>query len=160
MPAVFGGANGRKSMEKQQEYEDWMAMMKTMQDIRHFCSLHVKRSPQGGISSAQELDLLSRVQMSKDRLTPHALCESMGISRPLGSRLIENLELKGFLLKEVSEADRRSYFLKITEKGGQVLKETYTYYLEPVYRLRRNLGEEKFGNLAGLIRESNEFMQQ
>ena len=84
----------------------------------------------------------------------------MGISRPLGSRLIENLEQKGFLLKEVSDTDRRSYFLKITEKGGQVLKETYTYYLEPVYRLRRNLGEEKFGNLAGLIRESNESMQQ
>lgn len=147
-------------MEKQQEYEDWMAMMKTMQDIRHFCSLYVKRSPQGGISSAQELDLLSRVQMSEKRLTPHALCESMGISRPLGSRLIENLEQKGFLLKEVSDTDRRSYFLKITEKGGQVLKETYTYYLEPVYRLRRNLGEEKFGNLARLIRESNESMQQ
>ena len=115
-------------MENQQEQNDWMEMMRIMQDIRHFCSLHVKRSPQGGISSGQELDLLSRVQMSEERLTPHALCESMGISRPLGSRLIENLELKGFLSKEVSEADRRSYFLKITEEGGQVLKETCLLY--------------------------------
>ena len=97
-------------MEKAAEKKDWMEMMKIMQDIRQFCSLHVKRSPKGGISSAQELDLLSRLHLSENPLTPHSLCEKMGISRPLASRLIENLEMKGFLEKEVSEADKRSYF--------------------------------------------------
>jgi hypothetical protein len=38
-------------MEKAAEKKDWMEMMKIMQDIRQFCSLHVKRSPKGGISS-------------------------------------------------------------------------------------------------------------
>lgn len=51
-------------MEKAAEKKDWMEMMKIMQDIRQFCSLHVKRSPKGGISSAQELDLLSRLHLS------------------------------------------------------------------------------------------------
>ena len=102
-------------MEKAAEKKDWMEMMKIMQDIRQFCSLHVKRSPKGGISSAQELDLLSRLHLSENPLTPHSLCEKMGISRPLASRLIENLEMKGFLEKEVSEADKRSYFLRITD---------------------------------------------
>lgn len=76
-------------MEKAAEKKDWMEMMKIMQDIRQFCSLHVKRSPKGGISSAQELDLLSRLHLSENPLTPHSLCEKMGISRPLASRLIE-----------------------------------------------------------------------
>ena len=40
---------------------DWIEMMERMQDIRLFCSLHVRRAKKGGISSAQELDLLSRV---------------------------------------------------------------------------------------------------
>ena len=132
-------------MEKAAEKKDWMEMMKIMQDIRQFCSLHVKRSPKGGISSAQELD----------PLTPHSLCEKMGISRPLASRLIENLEMKGFLEKEVSEADKRSYFLRITELGSRELKGTYAYYLEPVYLLRTQMGEEKFGLLAGLLCECN-----
>ena len=117
-----------------------MEMMKIMQDIRQFCSLHVKRSPKGGISSAQELDLLSRLHLSENPLTPHSLCEKMGISRPLASRLIENLEMKGFLEKEVSEADKRSYFLRITELGSRELKGTYAYYLEPVYLLRTQMG--------------------
>lgn len=88
-------------------------------------------------------------------LTPHSLCEKMGISRPLASRLIENLEMKGFLEKEVSEADKRSYFLRITELGSRELKGTYAYYLEPVYLLRTQMGEEKFGLLAGLLCECN-----
>lgn len=79
----------------------------------------------------------------------------MGISRPLASRLIENLEMKGFLEKEVSEADKRSYFLRITELGSRELKGTYAYYLEPVYLLRTQMGEEKFGLLAGLLCECN-----
>ena len=37
-------------MEKAAEKKDWMEMMKIMQDIRQFCSLHVKRSPKGGIA--------------------------------------------------------------------------------------------------------------
>ena len=142
-------------MEKAAEKKDWMEMMKIMQDIRQFCSLHVKRSPKGGISSAQELDLLSRLHLSENPMTPHSLCEKMGISRPLASRLIENLEMKGFLEKEVSEADKRSYFLRITELGSRELKGTYAYYLEPVYLLRTQMGEEKFGLLAGLLCECN-----
>ena len=85
-----------------------MEMMKIMQDIRQFCSLHVKRSPKGGISSAQELDLLSRLHLSENPLTPHSLCEKMGISKPLASSL-----------------------------------------------LRTQMGEEKFGLLAGLLCECN-----
>ena len=81
--------------------------------------------------------------------------EAAFISRPLASRLIENLEMKGFLEKEVSEADKRSYFLRITELGSRELKGTYAYYLEPVYLLRTQMGEEKFGLLAGLLCECN-----
>ena len=63
--------------------------------------------------------------------------------------------MKGFLEKEVSEADKRSYFLRITELGRRELKGTYAYYLEPVYLLRTQMGEEKFGLLAGLLCECN-----
>ena len=59
---------------------DWMDMMKKMQDIRLFSSLHVRRAKKGGISSSQELDLLSRIELSKDKITPQMLCNSMGLS--------------------------------------------------------------------------------
>ena len=68
-------------MEKAAEKKDWMEMMKIMQDIRQFCSLHVKRSPKGGISSAQELDLLSRLHLSQNpRILYVKKWESAGLS--------------------------------------------------------------------------------
>ena len=64
--------------EKAAEKEGLDGNDEIMQDIRQFCSLHVKRSPKGGISSAQELDLLSRLHLSENPLTPHSLCEKNG----------------------------------------------------------------------------------
>ena len=134
---------------------DWIEMMESMQDIRHFCSLHVRRAKKGGISSAQELDLLSRVALSKEKLTSHMLCAGMGISKPVVSRLVESLCRKEFLEKEACTEDHRSYFLYITHKGQEELERTYQYYLEPLYSMRRKAGEETFGRLMELIRVAN-----
>ena len=120
---------------------DWIEMMERMQDIRLFCSLHVRRAKKGGISSAQELDLLSRVALSGEKLTSHMLCAGMGISKPVVSRLVDSLCRKEFLEKEACAADHRSYYLCITEKGREELDHTYKYYLEPLYSMRRRGGE-------------------
>ena len=134
---------------------DWIEMMERMQDIRLFCSLHVRRAKKGGISSSQELDLLSRVALSKEKLTSNMLCTGMGISKPVVSRLVESLCRKEFLEKEMCAADHRSYYLCITGKGREELERTYTYYLEPLYSMRRRAGEETFSRLMELIRLVN-----
>ena len=60
-------------------------MMERMQDIRLFCSLHVRRAKKGGISSAQELDLLSEGgALRGETHIPYAL-RRMGISKPVVS---------------------------------------------------------------------------
>ena len=102
---------------------DWIEMMERMQDIRLFCSLHVRRAKKGGISSAQELDLLSRVALSGEKLTSHMLCAGMGISKPVVSRLVDSLCRKEFLEKEACAADHRSYYLCITGKGREELEQ-------------------------------------
>lgn len=141
------------------ENKNWMEMMKYMQDIRQFCSLYVRRTEKGYLSSAQELDLLSRIGLSQEQMTPCLLCKAMGISKPLVSKLIERLEKKEFIEKEYKPLDKRSYFLNITDKGNNALKQTYTYYLEPVYQLYKNLGENNFEVLISLIQESNHTIQ-
>ena len=47
----------------------WIEMMKKAQEIRLFTSLQIKRAQKGGITSAQELDLLSRIVLSDAELT-------------------------------------------------------------------------------------------
>lgn len=143
---------------EQTEQPDWFSMLEKMQDIRQFCSNHVKRVIKGGMTSAQELDVLSRLAMAQERQTPLQLCSEMGVSKSMVSRLIEQLEQKGLIEKQVSKQDKRSYELVITPLGSRELEKTYSYYLRPVYQLRRVMGLEEFGQLMSLIRRSNELV--
>lgn len=135
---------------------EWIVMLEKMQDIRQFCGNHVKRAIKGGITSAQELDFLSRLELTKEKRTPQHLCAEMGVLKSVISRLTEHLEQKGFVEKTTSCQDKRSYELTITSTGREELRRTYAYYLEPVYRLKESLGEEDFEQLLSLIRRSNQ----
>ena len=139
---------------------NWIEMMEKMQDIRHFCSLYVRRRClKGSISSAQELDVLSRLELSEESLTPQMLVSAMGITKPAVSRLVDGLEKKGLVRKEPSSTDRRSHHLVITEEGSAQVQATYTYYLSPIYELRRRMGGADFDRLADLIHQANDCMK-
>lgn len=138
---------------------NWIDMMAKMQDIRLFASLNVRRTKKGGITSSQELDMLSRIALSKVSHTPLELSAQTGLSKSAVSRLIEHLEKKEFITKQYNSKDMRSYTLLSTEKGNTELERTYRYYLEPVYNLRRTLGEERFEALITQIREANNILQ-
>ena len=48
----------------------------------------------------------------------------------------------------------------MTEAGHEELRQTYQYYLGPIYRLRREMGEENFRQLTELIRQGSEIMKK
>ena len=137
---------------------DWMEMMEKMQEIRLFASLHI-RVKRKGATSSQELDILSRIMLSRTPLTPLDLCVLTGLSKSAVSRLIESLAKNGFLSKQYSKRDKRSYTIHLTEKGTKELEQAYHHYLEPVYKLRRTLGEERFSSLTTQIIEANHILQ-
>lgn len=138
---------------------DWMEMMEKMQEIRLFASLHI-RGKRNGAASPQEVDVLSRIMLSDELLTPLGLAAQTGLSKSAVSRLIEGLEKKDFLRKQYSKKDKRSYTLHITEKGNHEMAQAYRHYLEPVYRLRRTIGEERFQSLTTQIKEANDMLQK
>lgn len=137
---------------------DWIEMMEKMQEIRLFSSLHI-RGKRKGATSPQEVDMLSRIFLSESPLTPLDLSALTGLSKSAVSRLIDSLEKKEFLTKIYKEKDRRSYHLHITEKGNQELQQAYQHHLEPIYRLRRTLGEERFHSLLSQIKEANNMLK-
>ncbi|MCH5297497.1 MAG: MarR family transcriptional regulator [Ruminococcus sp.] len=137
----------------------WIDMMEKMQDIRLFANLNVRRIEKGSIISSQELDMLSRIGFSDVPRMPLELAEQTGLKKSAVSRLIENLEKKEFIIKEYSLKDKRSYTLKITEKGSQALEQTCRYYLEPIYELRNALGEKRFEALTAQIKEADNVLQ-
>ena len=137
---------------------DWIDMMEKMQEIRLFASLNI-RGKRNGNTTPQELDILSRIIMSDTALTPLDMSVITGLNKSAVSRLIERLEKKEFLKKKYNKNDKRSYTLHITESGNQELNQAYRHYLEPVYKLRRTIGEERFKSLTSQIKEANYILQ-
>ena len=121
-------------------------------------SMAIKKSHKGQGTSAQELDMLFRVALSKEKVTPGYLKDAMGISKTIISRLIEQLENKQLIEKIRTNEDKRSYTLIITEKGKKEIDDMYYYYLNPLYTLKENMTEEDFEQLFKLIRQANKIL--
>lgn len=139
---------------------EWLVMINYMQDIRLFSHLLNKKSKPGNILSKDELDLLSNLILNDELITPIILSKRMGVSKPLVSRLIEQLNQKQLLTKIPSSNDKRSYSLEITALGKKHLDEFYTYYLQPIYQLKNTLSSDEFNDLIYLIKKANNLIER
>lgn len=136
----------------------WKDMIEKHGELRFFSSMAIKKAHKGQGTSAQELDMLFRVALSKEKVTPGYLKDAMGISKTIISRLIEQLENKQLIEKIRTNEDKRSYTLIITEKGKKEIDDMYYYYLNPLYTLKGNMTEEDFEQLFKLIRQANKIL--
>lgn len=136
----------------------WKDMIEKHVELRFFSSMAIKKAHKGQSTSAQELDMLFRVALSKEKVTPGYLKNAMGISKTIISRLIEQLESKQLIEKIRTNEDKRSYTLIITEKGKKEIDDMYYYYLNPLYTLKENMTEEDFEQLFKLIRQANKIL--
>lgn len=138
----------------------WIDMLEKMQDLRLFCKLNTSRSKKSSLLSAQELDFLSRIALSEEKLSPSKLSNSMNLPKPIITRLIEQTEEKGLIQKENNCNDKRGYHVSITSEGKRILEDTYQDFLAPIYKLYRTIGETEFELLTTLIRQVNEKMMR
>ena len=136
----------------------WKDMIEKHGELRFFSSMAIKKAHKGQGTSAQELDMLFRVALSKEKVTPGYLKDAMGISKTIISRLIEQLENKQLIEKIHTNEDKRSYTLIITEKGKKEIDDMYYYYLNPLYTLKGNMTAEDFEQLFKLIRQANKIL--
>ncbi|MCJ7790234.1 MAG: MarR family transcriptional regulator [Candidatus Atribacteria bacterium] len=59
----------------------------------------------------------------EERMTCNTLAKKMGLSPSRGSRIIDNLVRKGYLLRMVNPADRRSFIVSLSFKGAKIRKQ-------------------------------------
>ena len=74
-----------------------------------------------------------------ERITCNVLSEKMGLSVSRGSRIIDGLVRKGYLLRMENPEDRRSFVLSLSSKGAEVKKQIEQERNNCEYRLRKNL---------------------
>lgn len=143
---------------EEKEDVDWVYMAERMQDLKLFCKLMVRRIPKEYEIPAQQLDLLSQLALRERQITPMGLSQLMGVNKTVISRTIDALDQKGLIGRTQDEADGRSYAVYLTELGREQLHGMYSYYLGPVYQLRRKIGEDDFFQLMGLLRKASSLM--
>ena len=61
---------------------------------------------------------------------------------------------------KMTPAYSRDYIVSITELGIEKVDKIYTYYLSPIYKLRKVLGNQDFFELMSYIQKANEKMNQ
>ena len=138
----------------------WIEMMEKMQDLRLFCKLSTSRSKMSSLLYCPGAGFSFQNRAFRREIMPFQTQQFYEFSKPLITRLIEQTEEKGFIRKEHNDSDKRGYNVCITPCGRKILEETYHDFLAPVYRIYRTIGKEDFEQLTGLIRRTNDKLQQ
>ena len=139
---------------------NWKQIVQMHGTLRLFCNLAIRKTPKGEALSAQEIDLMYHVALSKEAVTPGMLTSTMGISKTMISRLIDGLTQKGMILKKKSTTDKRSYSIVVTQKGKKEIDNAYQYYMEPIYHLQKEMGKEDLETLFSTIEQANEILHE
>ena len=88
-----------------------------------------------------------------DKITNGCVCTSsrlnvteiqtcMHLSRPAISQILNSLEKKGYIIRDIDLSDRRKLYVTATPKGSAVLKETKVSYEQMLNEVVSKFGEE------------------
>lgn len=107
-----------------------------------------------------EMGVLNIVSHRQGDFTPLMLAEMIGVSKPMITAHIRALLKKGYIYRDTSGADKRSFFVRPTEKGKALADEFEARQTEYLKTIEANLGEEKFDELIGLLGKTQAMLEK
>lgn len=84
--------------------------------------------------------------------------ENLCISKPAVSQTLNNLEKKGFIVREIDANDRRKISVRATTEGLEVLQRSATNYDEKIESLFEQFGREDMETLLRLLNRLADIM--
>ncbi len=105
-----------------------------------------------------EIGILSLLYLHQP-LTPVQLSKQTGMKIESISRILKPLLLKGYLTKQKSCEDERSYLFSLTEDGCNLLRNDYKQLLLPLYELKEKMGDD-FDRMVCLIGTANQYLKE
>lgn len=135
---------------------DWLVMLENQQELNHFSRTLINKGQNKTLTNC-ERELLARIYLEPEESTPLALSKLSGMKKESVSRSLKNLSEKNFIQKKKNPQDDRSYTLSLTDAGREELKQNYGAILQPLYDLRRSMGDD-FDILFKLIKDANKLM--
>lgn len=119
-----------------------------------FCRLNLRQKIDIPIRRS-ELGVLLYLYSAEEAITPVLVSDFMGISRPCTTALLKRLERDGYIHRQPSRSDGRSWTLSLTEKGERLIQDAHEEYGKSMQLLEKEMGAERFHTFVKLIEESN-----
>lgn len=107
-----------------------------------------------------EMGVLNIITRRDGDFTPLMLAEMIGVSKPMIAAHIQALLKKGYIYKEASGVDKRSFFVRPTEKGKVLADEFEVRQTEYLKTIEAKLGEAEFDALVRLLGETQIILEK
>lgn len=106
-----------------------------------------------------EMGVLNIIAQREGLFTPLMIAELLEVSKPMITAHINNLEKKGYIIRQFSNNDKRSFFVIPTSKAKELVKTTNEKMNKMLSSLEEKLGEENFKTLLNLIEDATKILR-
>lgn len=130
---------------------------KYMDSISRFCRSQINFKRDLPIRSS-EMGVLIYIEKNNNKVTPVMISSFFGISKPAVTTMINSLVKKEYLTKMNCQNDKRSYTLKLTLQGYNLLNSTYDEYFKMIELIKNGMGKQEFEVFIELIQKANRIL--
>ncbi|WP_298938519.1 MarR family winged helix-turn-helix transcriptional regulator [uncultured Ruegeria sp.] len=103
-------------------------------------------------ATGQQLSAIAAIsEFGMDRL--HLLASHEGVSRPTMSRLVNNLEARGWILKQIDKGDLRTPRLSVTDIGRKMLVASCEERTQILMNLMGEFDEKECAAFSSILRK-------
>lgn len=97
---------------------------------------------------------------SSSRLNVSEIQTCMHLSKPAISQILNSLEKKGYIVRDIDLRDRRKIYVTATSEGSEVLKRTKTSYEQVLQEVVTQFGEKDMFNLIEYLNRLVDIYEQ
>lgn len=134
-----------------------MDYIQSAEEIGLFCRLNSNIKKDIPIRSS-EMGVLIYIYKNGEITTPQMISQFFKIKKPSVTSQINVLIKNEFLIKIPSQVDGRSYSLKVTDSGRNLVETTFGEYLKFVKLLHDEMGEDNYHQFINLIHQANQIL--
>ena len=107
-----------------------------------------------------EMGVLNILSKDDKRYTPLMVAEFLKVSKPMIANHISVLEKKGYITKDFSSDDKRSFYIIPTEKAKELVKNEEKKLRSKLKKIEEAIGTDKFEKLASILMEVNAVLKK
>lgn len=98
-----------------------------------------------------EMAVLNIITQCDGKYTPLMIAKLLGVSKPMIAAHIQVLQKKGYICKEASAEDKRSFYVLPTEQAIELTERFKIKQTEYLKAIEMTIGENEFDKLVGVL---------